>query len=308
MIDKNHITSAFRDIQSNIIAALEKLDTGSFSRHDWQRAPESGVSYGGGGTSCLLQEGKVFEQGGVNFSAVQGIMKKDLCLKLVGSEVELPFFATGVSLVIHPLSPKIPTTHANIRYLEVGDYSWFGGGADLTPYYLDEEDAVHFHTEMKRWCDSADIAYYPKFKQWCDEYFFLSHRQEGRGIGGVFFDYLGRDDKNKNTLSDHYKFALGMGQAFVRAYTPLVEKHVDEPFTEEERNFQLWRRGRYVEFNLLYDKGTRFGLETGGRIQSILMSLPPLVRWNEEKIIEPDTKEDRLLKVLRTPRDWIGNT
>lgn len=303
MVTKEDVIEEFKGIQAAIIAAAEGCDDLRFTAHSWQRPAEAGLKYGGGGTSCLLQQGSTFEQAGINFSAVEGKMSAALSEKLVGSHTELPFFATGVSLVIHPLSPRIPTTHANIRYLEVGNYRWFGGGADLTPYTLVENDAQHFHVTMKKWCDSSSPDYYPKFKKWCDEYFFLPHRGETRGVGGIFFDYLGRE--NQGMLSEHFEFARRMGEAFIEAYFPLVKEHGAESYSNADRQFQLWRRGRYVEFNLLYDKGTKFGLETGGRTQSILMSLPPLVRWDEEFYPSDDSPEGQLLAVLREPREWV---
>lgn len=303
MITREEIIEDFKGIQAAIISAAEECDDARFTPHSWQRPAESGVKYGGGGTSCLLQQGSTFEQAGINFSAVEGRMSASLSEKLVGTQAELPFFATGVSLVIHPRSPKVPTTHANIRYLQVGDYQWFGGGADLTPYSLVESDARHFHHAMKMWCDSGSPEYYPRFKKWCDEYFFLPHRGETRGVGGVFFDYLGKE--NQDNLDEHFKFARGLGKAFIESYFPLVKEHRYEPYSEADREFQLWRRGRYVEFNLLYDKGTKFGLETGGRTQSILMSLPPLVRWDEEFYPSSASPEGALLAVLREPREWV---
>ena len=303
MITKEIVIKNFKEIQAAIILAAEECDTTRFISHSWERPAEAGLKYGGGGTSFLLQQGSTFEQAGINFSAVQGMMAPALSEKLVGKHTELPFFATGVSLVIHPHSPRVPTTHANIRYLEVGEYRWFGGGADLTPYSLVESDARHFHSSMKKWCDNASQNYYPKFKKWCDEYFFLPHRGETRGVGGIFFDYLGKE--NQSSLGEHFEFARNIGPAFIESYFPLVKAHQLEPYTETERQFQLLRRGRYVEFNLLYDKGTKFGLETGGRTQSILMSLPPLVRWDEEYSPSNDSPEGALLAVLREPRDWV---
>jgi coproporphyrinogen III oxidase len=214
----------------------------------------------------------------------------------------------GVSLVFHPNNPKVPTTHMNVRCFiaQAPDKEpvwWFGGGFDLTPYYGVDEDCKHFHQTAKNALDPFGKELHPKFKKWCDEYFFLPHRGETRGVGGVFFDYIGKE--NKGLLDKHFEFATGLGQAFIDSYFPLVKEHYDEPYTDADRQFQLWRRGRYVEFNLLYDRGTKFGLETGGRTQSILMSLPPLVRWDEEYHPSNDSPEGALLAVLREPRDWV---
>jgi coproporphyrinogen III oxidase len=210
------------------------------------------------------------------------------------------FFATGISLVIHPCNPMVPTVHMNLRYFEMDDgASWFGGGTDLTPYYLYEEDAQHFHRVLKTACDKHSTEYYPRFKKWCDEYFFIKHRNELRGIGGIFFDYL------KGSNDSLFSFVNDVGAAFLPSYIPLVERRMDEPYTEEHRNWQLLRRGRYVEFNLVYDRGTLFGLETGGRIESILMSLPPFVSWKYDHRPKTGSAEAELTAVLRKPREWV---
>ncbi len=293
----------FQELQREICAALEHVDgRGRFMSHTWIRPGEGGAP-GGGGTSNVLHQGSLFEQAGVNFSEVQGMLAEEMSQVLVGSTRKEPFFACGVSLVLHPGSPFIPTTHANYRYLEVGEKSWFGGGGDLTPYYLFEADAQHFHRTLKLVCDRHDSRYYPQFKRDCDEYFFLPHRKEARGVGGIFFDYLGRD-----TAVDMRKiFALvrELGKNFLECYVPIVDRRRHLTWTEDEKNFQLIRRGRYVEFNLLYDRGTLFGLKTGGRTESILMSLPPLVRWEYDDQITPSSREAKLLEVLRHPRDWV---
>jgi coproporphyrinogen III oxidase len=211
------------------------------------------------------------------------------------------FRATGVSLVLHPTSPMVPTTHANFRYLEKGDKAWFGGGADLTPYYLQREDAVHFHRTLKAACDAhAPIGDYPRFKKWCDEYFFLPNRNETRGVGGIFYDYLEGD----GDLEATFAFARDAGRSFVPAYAPIVERRRDEPWGEAERTWQLIRRGRYVEFNLIYDRGTIFGLKTEGRTESILMSLPPMVSWVYDHVPAPGSREAELVAALR-PQDWL---
>jgi coproporphyrinogen III oxidase len=222
----------------------------------------------------------------------------------LAARLEVPpqsFSATGLSLVLHPRSPWVPTSHMNVRYIELTGPSrraWFGGGADLTPYYLVEEDAAHFHGCLKAACDRHDPAYYPRFKEWCDRYFWLPHRDEARGVGGIFFDYLTDDPEPV------FDFVRDLGRAFVEAYLPIVDRRKKEPWTEDQREWQLIRRGRYVEFNLIHDRGTLFGLETGGRTESILMSLPPVVRWTYDHRPAPDSPEAKLLDVLRRPRDW----
>lgn len=293
----------FRDIQSHICSALEKSDgKGVFRSDEWTRPDAKGTD-GGGGLTRILSEGAVFEKAGVNFSSVQGTMPASFAAKLGAGEQDLPFFATGVSLVIHPRSPMVPTTHANYRYIELGDKAWFGGGADLTPYYLFEEDAKHFHQVIKAACDKHSPEHYARFKKWCDEYFFLPHRQETRGIGGIFFDYIGRDDGANPEAT--FALAQDLGFAFTDQYIPIVERRKHAPYTEAQQHFQLQRRGRYVEFNLLYDRGTHFGLQTGGRIESILMSLPALVRWDYCPSYEPGSAEAKLLDVLQNPREWV---
>ena len=288
----------FKQVQQDICSALERLDgAAAFGLDNWQRAD------GGGGITRVLSAGKIFEQAGVNFSQVSGTLPADMSAKLTGVEAAQPFFATGISLVIHPLSPYIPTTHANYRYLEVGNLSWFGGGGDLTPYYLFEEDAEHFHRTLKTACDMQDSAYYPLFKKACDEYFYLPHRGEARGIGGIFFDYLGRDGLTKP--AKNFELVTELAPAFLTSYVPIVEQRKDATWTEDEKAFQLMRRGRYVEFNLLFDRGTLFGLKTGGRIESIFMSLPPLVKWQYDYKPIPGSREEALLNVLRTPREWV---
>lgn len=299
---RSRCAALFRDIQSHICSALEQADGAAlFRRDEWHRTDAKGGD-GGGGLTRILAEGAVFETAGVNFSAVHGTMPASFAAKLGASEEDVPFFATGVSLVIHPRSPLVPTTHANYRYIELGGKAWFGGGADLTPYYLFNEDARHFHQVIKAACDRHSPEHYPRFKQWCDEYFYLPHRKETRGIGGIFFDYLGRDDSAD--LESIFTLSKDLGFAFTEQYIPIVDRRKGAQFTEAQRHFQLQRRGRYVEFNLLYDRGTHFGLQTGGRIESILMSLPPLVRWDYCPIYEPGSPEARLLAVLQNPQEW----
>lgn len=288
----------FKRAQELLCAAIETYEPSArFKVDTWDRDNK-----GGGGESRVLN-GDVFEQAGVNFSRVFGKLSKEATHKLIGQEIEAPFFATGVSVVIHPRSPMIPTTHCNYRYLEVGEQSWFGGGADLTPYYLFEEDAKHFHQTLKNKCDLVDKEFYPKYKKWCDEYFYLPHRGETRGIGGIFFDYLGQ--KKEIAVEKAYSLAEKLSHSMAEPYTPIVTRRLLEPYGENERDFQLVRRGRYVEFNLLYDRGTHFGLKTGGRTESILMSLPPEVRWRYAYTPEAGSPEAKLLTVLKSPIAWV---
>jgi len=286
----------FRGLQDSICAGLETLDGGGQFREDaWQREG------GGGGRSRVMSEGRLFEKAGVGFSEVFGAVEGELAKVMAGDGPT--FYATGVSLVLHPRSPRIPTVHANFRYLGRGSARWFGGGSDLTPYYLDEDDARHFHRTWRAACDRHDPAYYPRFKRWCDEYFQLPHRGEARGVGGIFFDDLGKG-ASPEECGRLLTFVRDCGAAFLPAYLPIAERHLGDGFGERERAWQLVRRGRYVEFNLIYDRGTTFGLRTRGRTESILMSLPPLVRWEYDHQPEPGSPEAALLDVLRTPRDW----
>jgi coproporphyrinogen III oxidase len=301
---RNEVQGVFQRIQAQICEALERLDGSATFRTDpWTRTDIRGTE-GGGGMTRILADGAVFEKAGVNFSAVHGHMNPDFAAKLGAAKEELPFFATGVSLVIHPRSPMVPTTHANWRYLELGNKAWFGGGSDLTPYYLYDEDAQAFHSVLHSVCSKHDASYYPRFKKWCDEYFYLPHRGETRGIGGIFFDYLGRDDNQD--LRTLLSFVSDLGFAFCEQYIPIVERRMHESYGEREKLHQLQRRGRYVEFNLLYDRGTHFGLQTNGRTESILMSLPALVRWDYNVTPEPNSREERLLTVLKKPREWLA--
>jgi coproporphyrinogen III oxidase len=283
--------SYFKQLQDRISRDIEELDGKSFREDTWSREG------GGGGRTRVLEEGRVFEKAGVNFSSVHGNLPEEFAAKIpVGSGTS--FFATGVSLVFHARSPMVPAVHANFRYLEKGDAAWFGGGMDLTPCYPYPEDAVHFHRTIKDVCDRHDAEFYPKFKKWCDEYFTLQHRGEMRGIGGLFFDYLQGD------IEKNFSFVRDAGDAFLDAYVPIVRRHMETPYGERERQYQLYRRGRYVEFNLLYDRGTIFGLETRGRTESILMSLPPLVRWIYDYKPEPGSREAEALAFFQ-PRDWV---
>jgi coproporphyrinogen III oxidase len=241
----------------------------------------------------------VFEKAGVNFSEVHGQLSPEFAAQLPGEGRD--FTATGVSLVLHPQSPMVPTVHANFRFLTKGGRWWFGGGADLTPYYPYREDVVHFHRVWKRICEAhRPVVDYQRLKTWCDEYFFLAHRGEARGVGGIFFDYLEGDWERL------FAFVRDCGDAFLEAYAPTVERRRNEPHGERERRFQEYRRGRYVEFNLIYDRGTVFGLKTGGRVESILMSLPPVARWDYDYHPEPGSREAELYEVYLRPRDWAS--
>ena len=288
-------SSFFRDLQDRVCAGLEELDgKARFSEDLWQRTG------GGGGRTRVITDGDVFEKAGVNFSDVHGELPEEFAERIPGEGRN--FRATGVSLVLHPRSPMVPAVHANFRFIEKGESKktpWFGGGADLTPYYLWEEDAVHFHRTWKEACDRHDPDYYPRFKKWCDEYFRIEHRDEARGIGGIFCDYL-KDDPEKV-----FAFVEDAGRNFIEAYAPIVERRVQEKWWDREREWQLLRRGRYVEFNLVYDRGTLFGLETHGRAESILMSLPPLVRWSYDHRPEKGSREETLLEALRKPVEWV---
>ncbi|XKL62476.1 hypothetical protein PGB90_002309 [Kerria lacca] len=267
---------------------------------------------GGGGITCVMQNGKVFEKAGVNISVVKGVLPPPAVsqMKARGKNVKegdvVKFFAAGVSSVVHPKSPKIPTIHFNYRYFETetenGDKEWwFGGGTDLTPYYLNEEDAKHFHRVLKEACDKHNTSYYLDYKKWCDQYFLISHRGECRGIGGIFFD-----DLNTPSQSKVFNFITSCANAVIPSYIPLVKKHKNQTYTNEEREWQLLRRGRYVEFNLIYDRGTKFGLYTpGARHESILMSLPLYAKWEYMHKLRENSEEKKLMAVLRNPRDWV---
>jgi coproporphyrinogen III oxidase len=300
--------------------ALALESAASFTVDDWTSRIADGA-VGGGGSTRVLAQGAVFEKGGVNTSVVTG---KTLPPSVIAQRPELAghgFFAAGVSVVFHPANPNAPTAHCNFRYFEAqspgGEPSawWFGGGADLTPYYPSLEDVRHFHATLRTACERHDPAFYPDFKRWCDRYFFIKHRDETRGVGGIFYDYLdaqGYGESGERTsfaqprsFSESLAFMRDAGNAFVDAYFPLVERHASDPFGERERSFQLARRGRYVEFNLVYDRGTHFGLQSGGRTESILMSMPPLVRWAYREEPEPGSREAALLPYLR-PRDWFA--
>lgn len=288
-------------LQESICAGLEQADgEASFMEDGWERAE------GGGGRSRVLTEGAVFEKAGVNFSHVTGAA---LPPSATAARPELSgrgFQAMGVSLVIHPRNPYVPTSHANVR-LFVAEKDgeepvwWFGGGFDLTPYYGFEEDCRHWHEVAAAACEPFGEDVYPRFKKWCDEYFYLRHRAEPRGIGGLFFD-----DLNEWDFDTCFAFMRSVGDAYLKAYLPIVERRKDTGYGERERQFQLYRRGRYVEFNLVYDRGTLFGLQSDGRTEAILMSLPPLVRWEYDYHPEAGSEEARLTEEFLTPRDWLA--
>jgi len=291
-------SAVVRAVQDEICGALEAIEAefgeGARFRDDrWTRAA------GGGGLTRILS-GAVVEKGGVNTSVVHGELSPDFAAQLPGSGAR--FFATGVSLVIHPMSPHVPTSHANFRYIEHGEKRWIGGGGDLTPYYFHEEDKAHFHAAWRAYCEAFPaIADYPAWRDWCDRYFFLKHRGERRGVGGIFFDYVEVDAAQPGHEEALLAFLRAGGRAFIDAYLPIVRRRVATPVTPEQRRWQELRRGRYVEYNLLYDRGTVFGLKTGGRTESILMSLPPHVQWGYCEEPAEGTPEARLLEELRQP-------
>ena len=321
--------------QDQIVFALEKIDGKKFKRDQWNRP------HGGGGVSCVLQDGNVFEKAGVNTSVVYGELPRAAIEKMKADHKsfedpnieKLNFFAAGISLVLHPINPMAPTVHLNYRYFETSDPRdpvnatgtasqnwWFGGGTDLTPSYLFEEDAQHFHKTIKTACDKHDKSYYPKFKKWCDSYFRIPHRNESRGVGGIFFDDLDASEApaSKNPQEDNFQFCASGLEAFLPSYLPILKRRMDMPYLPQQKEWQQIRRGRYVEFNLINDRGTSFGLRTpGARIESILMSLPLTARWQymhpvsgtgAEPLSEDDTsyrEERKLIEVLQTPRDWV---
>lgn len=299
---KDTFYAYIQQLQDTITAGLEAVDGKATFREDvWQR-PE-----GGGGRTRVIEGGNVFEKGGVNISAVHGPLPSAMQAYFNVGDVD--FFACGLSLVLHPVNPMVPTVHANWRYFEMYDKAgtvvncWFGGGQDLTPYYLFDEDATHFHQTCKTACDTHNPEFYPKFKQQCDAYFWNAHRNEARGIGGLFFDHCKATDDFG--MEQWFAFVSEVGNSFLEAYVPIVEKRKDLPYTPEQRTWQEIRRGRYVEFNLVHDKGTLFGLKTNGRIESILMSLPPHVQWVYDHHPEPGSEEERLLHILENPVAWV---
>ena len=299
---KNIFYKYIQELQDTITSTLEKVDgKAKFIEDIWKR-PE-----GGGGRTRVISNGDVFEKGGVNISGVNGKLPESMQKYFNVSECD--FFACGLSLVLHPKNPMVPTVHANWRYFEMYDKegniidSWFGGGQDLTPYYLFEEDVIHFHKNCKQACDKHSSEFYSKYKKRCDEYFWNTHRNEARGIGGLFFDYCKKTEEM--SMENWYDFVTEVGNSFLESYVPIVEKRKDLSFSKEQRDWQEVRRGRYVEFNLIHDKGTLFGLKTNGRIESILMSLPPRVQWHYNHKPEENSEENKLLKVLASPKEWV---
>lgn len=302
MIDIEAVKTYLRGLQDSICRDLAEIDGGGkgFLEESWQREE------GGGGRSRVMVDGAVFEKGGVNFSHVMGAGMPGSATaqrpELAGRSYE----AMGVSLVMHPLNPRVPTTHMNVRFfvaMKDGEEPiwWFGGGYDLTPYYGYEEDCQHWHQVARDACNGFSGELFSKYKKWCDEYFYLKHRDEPRGVGGLFFD-----DLNELGFDESFRFLRAVGDSFIPAYAPIVDKRRDEPYGEREREFQLYRRGRYVEFNLVFDRGTLFGLQSGGRTESILMSLPPLVRWVYGYEPEEGSEEARLYADFLRHRDWVN--
>ena len=299
---KNKFYNYIEKLQDTITSKLEQVDgVVKFQEDLWKRAE------GGGGRTRVIENGNIFEKGGVNISKVFGELPEPL-RKQFGVK-EGNFFACGLSLVIHPKNPFVPTVHANWRYFEMYDSEgnivtqWFGGGQDLTPYYLFEDDATHFHTVCKTACDKHNSGFYPKFKETCDTYFWNSHRNEARGIGGLFFDYLKEIDEF--SIQDRYDFVTEVGNSFLDSYVPIVERRKGLEFTPAHKDWQEVRRGRYVEFNLVHDRGTLFGLKTNGRIESILMSLPPIVQWKYNHQPVENSEEAKLIAVLMKPKNWV---
>ena len=299
---KDQFYKYIESLQDRITSKIEEIDGVSIFKEDiWERRE------GGGGRTRVIENGAIFEKGGVNISAVHGELP-DVLRKQFNVD-EGDFFACGLSLVLHPKNPFVPTVHANWRYFEMYDSQgeivtqWFGGGQDLTPYYLFNEDAIHFHTVCKNVCDTYQEEFYPNFKKNCDDYFWNTHRNEARGIGGLFFDYLKETDMF--TIQNRYDFVTAVGNSFLDSYVPIVEKRKNMTYEKSHKDWQEIRRGRYVEFNLVHDRGTLFGLKTNGRIESILMSLPPSVQWKYNYSPEEDSEEQKLIEVLTNPKEWV---
>lgn len=302
MITKEQITDAYKQIQDEICAGLELADgKGKFEEELWMREG------GGGGRTRIIQDGNILEKGGVNFSAVEGKLPESIKKAFGVSEDD--FFATGVSIVIHPNHPWIPIIHMNIRYFEMVSESakelrWFGGGIDLTPHYVIGEDARFFHQSLKMTCDKFKDDFYSKFKKWADDYFFIKHRTETRGVGGIFYDRLNPDSTGLE-WDDIFEFSKAVGRTFLPVYTELIERNKNKTYTEQHKQWQYQRRSRYVEFNLVYDAGTKFGLETNGRVESILMSLPPQANWVYNYKTVTGTEEEKTLDLLKKGINWI---
>ncbi|MBK7310646.1 MAG: oxygen-dependent coproporphyrinogen oxidase [Sphingobacteriaceae bacterium] len=302
-ISKENISFWLKQLQSTICDALEKADgKAKFSSENWTRAE------GGGGISRVIQNGAVIEKGGVMYSAVHGdapdFLFKESEHTIAKEKTEKPkFYATGVSIVIHPVSPMVPIIHMNVRYFEMDNGTkWLGGGIDLTPHYINETDAKFFHSELKKVCDKHHSTYYAQFKKWADDYFFITHRKETRGIGGIFFDRL--NENAEMSFEKNLAFWKDVGSSFAGIYTELISRNKDKTFTEKHKQWQLLRRGRYVEFNLVYDKGTKFGLESNGRVESILMSLPKFASWEYDHKNEVGSEEERTLSLLKKEINW----
>jgi coproporphyrinogen III oxidase len=295
VIDKAGISLWFQDLQLAIIKQLEEADgKAKFTFDEWQRAE------GGGGKSSVIQDGNIIEKGGVNYSAVYG-KTPEFLIKSNQELINSQFYATGVSIVLHPQNPMVPIIHMNVRYFEAGsNVFWFGGGIDLTPHYVNEEDAIYFHETLKAACSKHDQYYYEKFKKWADDYFYIPHRNETRGIGGIFFDHL-TGDKDKL-----FEFVKTIGASFAPLYVKLMHKNALLPYEEAEKKWQYLRRGRYAEFNLVYDKGTKFGLETNGRTESILMSLPPRADWTYNFFPAANSKEEHTIGLLKKGINWVN--
>ncbi len=299
---KEKFYAYIQQLQDEICTQIEAVDgTAHFKEDLWKR------SEGGGGRSKIIENGGVFEKGGVNISAVHGALPKSM--QNYFDVEDANFFACGLSLVLHPKNPMVPTVHANWRYFEMYNKKgeivdqWFGGGQDLTPYYLFEEDAVHFHSVCKQACDAHNVSFYSTYKERCDTYFWNAHRDEARGIGGLFFDYCKATEKI--SMQDWYNFVTEVGDHFLEAYLPIVHRRKELSYSDAQRNWQEIRRGRYVEFNLVHDKGTLFGLKTNGRIESILMSLPPHVQWRYDHQPNEGSEEAKLVAVLKEPKNWV---
>lgn len=298
-MNQNLVKNYLLELQERILNAIENADGKKFIRDSWDR-PE-----GGKGRTCVLEEGNVFERAGVNFSHVFGDQLPPSATALRPQLAGRKFEVMGVSLVFHPRNPYAPTVHFNLRFFSTIDINqeaiwWFGGGMDLTPYYGFAEDAVHFHQTCKTALDNFNLDYYPRFKKWCDQYFYLKHRNEPRGVGGIFFD-----DLNTPDFETCFKLIQSVGDHFINAYLPVLEKRKDLSYGTRERDFQAYRRGRYVEFNLVYDRGTLFGLQSNGRTESILMSLPPIVKWRYDWQPQAGSAEEKLYKEFLIAKDWI---
>ncbi len=296
-ITKEEIAEAYRQIQSEICSAIEKADeTGTFKSDHWKR------DEGGGGHTRILEDGSVLEKAGVNFSEVHGPFS-ELMQQSMNTDASA-FFATGVSIVMHPINPHVPIIHMNIRYFEMSDGTyWFGGGIDLTPHYIDQGQAAFFHKALKQVCDKHDRNYYPRFKKWADEYFFIPHRNETRGVGGIFYDHLSEDaDHSKSSI---FEFSKDVGNLFADVYTKLISENRSRQFSEKEKEWQMIRRGRYVEFNLVYDRGTKFGLQSNGRTESILMSLPKQAMWFYNRDPDVASPEGKTISLLKKGVDWV---